>query len=181
MLCHRLRDLRHVGFVVAWFPSGPCNALIAESQSQGRTPLRRRKEITLKKWPDWRKINSGNSSGYGTTDLSFAWLVCCLQSLFSFSSSTSSTFGGYLAIKTLVFERTSLHQNTAYRIWTVAEMIKRPAQLKNKMSAKVFMCLPFNSEARREPNPTTTSPSTAASLGRQRATGSCGPRQRCRV
>ena len=146
-LCHRLRDLHHVGFVVAWFLSGPCNAHIAESQNQGRTPLRRRKEITLKKWPDWRKINSGKSSGYGTTDLSFAWLVCCLQSHCPLSLSISSTIVGYLATETLVFERTSLHQNTAYRIWTIAEMIKRPAQLKNKMSAKVFMCLPFDSNA----------------------------------
>ena len=114
---------------------------------QVRTPLRRRKEITLKKWPDWRKINSGKSSGYGTTDLAFAWLACCLQSHCPLSLSISSTFGGYLAAETLVVERTSLHQNTAYRIWTVAEMIKRPAQLKNKMSAKVFMCLPFDSNA----------------------------------
>ena len=148
-LCHRLRDLRHVGFMVARFLSGPCDARVAESQNQGRTPLRRRKEITLKKWPDWRKINSGKSSGFGTTELSFTWLVCCLQSHCPLSFSISSMFGGYLATETLVLENTSLDQNTAYRIWTVAEMIKRPAQLKNKMSAKVFMCLPFNSKARR--------------------------------
>ena len=37
--------------------------------------MRRRKEITLKKWPDWRKINNGKSNGYGTTDLSFCLAV----------------------------------------------------------------------------------------------------------
>ena len=46
-------------------------------------------------------------------------------------------------IRSNFMERICLRQNTAYRIWTVAEMINRPAQQKNKMRAKVFMCFAF--------------------------------------